>query len=406
MSVELLLREHLRTGEKEPRLVAERTLDAMAAGGIYDHLGGGFARYSTDAAWLVPHFEKMLYDNAQLARVYTHAAQLTDDPHYAYVARETLDFVAHELRVPPNGAFAASLDADTEGVEGATYTWDATEIRAVLGDAAPLFEQAYGVTEGGNWEGRTILNRVASDTELAVEHERPRDEIAEALAQARTDLLRVRDERPQPRRDDKVLAAWNGLMIGAFAAAGRTLSEPSFVRVATEAADFVLAEMTEPEATGADLPGDETAEPRLRVKRSWKDGRAQHAGTLEDHAHLAEGLLTLYETTFEERFFVAARGLAEAVLGHFEAPEGAFFDTADDAEALIAQTAEPAGQRGPVRRLDGHAGVAAPGRPDGRGPLSRLGRTCPRAHRRHRRPAPAGLRGLAHRLRAGQHTDR
>ena len=221
MSIELLLREHLRTGAKEPRLVAERTLDAMAAGGIYDHLGGGFARYSTDARWLVPHFEKMLYDNALLARAYAHAAELTGDPHYAYVARETLDFVAHEMRNPAGGAFAASLDADTDGTEGATYTWDAAEVRTILGDAAPLFEAAYDVTDEGNWEGHTILNRVRTDTELAVEHERPRDEIAESLAQARTELLRVRDERPQPARDDKVLTAWNGLMIAAFADAGR-----------------------------------------------------------------------------------------------------------------------------------------------------------------------------------------
>ena len=243
MSIELLLREHLRTGADEPRRIAERTLDAMAAGGIYDHLGGGFARYSTDARWLVPHFEKMLYDNAQLARVYTHASQLTGDRHYAYVARETLDFAAHEMRNPPGGAFAASLDADTEGVEGATYVWDATEVRAILGQNAPLFEAAYGVMEAGNWEGHTILNRIRDDTSLAVEFERPRNEIAETLAQARTDLLRARDERPQPARDDKVLTSWNGLMIGAFAEAGRALGEPSFIDIATEAADFILREL-------------------------------------------------------------------------------------------------------------------------------------------------------------------
>jgi uncharacterized protein YyaL (SSP411 family) len=255
MSIEFLLREHLRTGAKEPRLVAERTLDAMFAGGIYDHLGGGFARYSTDARWLVPHFEKMLYDNALLARAYTHAAELSGDPHYAYVARETLDFVAHEMRNPPGGGFAASLDADTEGVEGATYTWDASEIREILGDDAALFEAAYDVSEAGNWEGRTILNRTRSDTDLALEFERPRDEIAEQLAQARTELLRARDERPQPARDDKVLAAWNGLMISAFADAGRALSEPSFVRLATEAADFILAELRAPGPASADDTG-------------------------------------------------------------------------------------------------------------------------------------------------------
>jgi hypothetical protein len=322
MSIELLLRESLRTGTRDPRLLAEKSLKAMAAGGIYDHLGGGFARYSTDAAWLVPHFEKMLYDNAQLARVYAHAAQLTGDDQYAYFARETLDFVDHELRDRPGGAFAASLDADTNGEEGLTYVWRAAEIREILGEAAPLFESAYGVTDGGNWEGRTILNRVRSDTDLAVEFERPRDEIREALAQDRVELLRIRDQRPQPARDDKVLASWNGLAIAAFAEAGITLGESSFVKIATEAADFILANMRSDDS---------------RLLRSWKDGRAQHAATLEDHAHLAEGLLALYEATFEERFFSAARELADTILEHFSADAGGFHDTADDAEALFAR---------------------------------------------------------------------
>ncbi len=322
MVIEFLLREHLRTGAPEPRDMALRTLDAMADGGIYDHLGGGFARYSTDAQWLAPHFEKMLYDNAQLARVYSHAFQATGDERYAYVARETLDFMAHELRHPPGGAFAASLDADTDGVEGLTYTWQATEIREVLGEDAPLFETAYDVRPAGNWEGRTILRRVRDDTSLAVELERPRDEIREALTQARVSLLRRRDQRPQPARDDKVLTSWNGLALAAFADAGRALGEPPFLEMATEAADFLLRELR-------------TSDGRLR--RSWKDGHAKHAAVLEDHAHLAEGLLALYEATFEERFFVAARELADLVLDHFRAEDGGFCDTADDAETLVAR---------------------------------------------------------------------
>ena len=322
MVIEFLLREHLRTGAPEPRDMALRTLDAMADGGIYDHLGGGFARYSTDAQWLAPHFEKMLYDNAQLARVYSHAFQATGDERYAYVARETLDFMAHELRHPPGGAFAASLDADTDGVEGLTYTWQATEIREVLGEDAPLFEAAYDVRPAGNWEGRTILRRVRDDTSLAVELERPRDEIREALTQARVSLLRRRDQRPQPARDDKVLTSWNGLALAAFADAGRALGEPPFLEMATEAADFLLRELR-------------TSDGRLR--RSWKDGHAKHAAVLEDHAHLAEGLLALYEATFEERFFVAARELADLVLDHFRAEDGGFCDTADDAETLVAR---------------------------------------------------------------------
>jgi uncharacterized protein YyaL (SSP411 family) len=280
MSIELLLQEHVRTGAAEPRQLAEQTLTAMARGGIYDHLGGGFARYATDASWLVPHFEKMLYDNAQLARVYAHAAQLTGDQRYAYFARETLDFVAHELRHPPDGAFAASLDADTEGEEGATYVWSAAEIRAILGQRAPLFEAAYGVTEAGNWEGRTILNRVRDDTSLAVEFERSREDIAEALAQARTDLLRARDERPQPMRDDKVLASWNGLMIGAFAEAGRSLGESGFVQVAVEAADFVLRELTKPDGKPhrpADTANESTvtANASAEVDTAEEDGAGQ-----------------------------------------------------------------------------------------------------------------------------------
>ncbi len=322
MTLELLLREHLRTSNREPLLMLEKTLDAMAAGGIYDHLGGGFARYSTDKQWLVPHFEKMLYDNAQLARVYSHAALVTGDEHYAYIARETLDFVVHELRNPPGGGFASSLDADTDGHEGLTYTWHASEIRELLGTDAPLFEAAYGVTPAGNWEGRTILHRVRTDSQLAEELERPRDEVREALARARVTLLRARDDRPQPARDDKVLTSWNGLMIGAFADAGVALHEGPFVEVATEAADFVLQNLRTEDG---------------RLLRSWKDGRAQHAGTLEDHAHLAHGLLALYEATFEERFFVAARELADLILEHFSADEGGFHDTADDAETLFAR---------------------------------------------------------------------
>jgi uncharacterized protein YyaL (SSP411 family) len=321
MTVEFLLREHLRTGDGQPLAMAERTLDAMAAGGIYDHLGGGFARYATDASWLIPHFEKMLYDNAQLARVYLHGWQVTAEDRYREVVTETLDFVARELRNPDDGAFASSLDADTEGEEGQTYVWDAAEIRAILGDDAPLFEAAYGVADGGNWEGQTIVSRVQGETVLASRFGIGRESIEGQLADARTRLKAVRDERTQPGRDDKVLTSWNGLMIAAFAEAGQTLQLPRYTTIATEAADFILREMR-------------TADGRLL--RSWKDGKAQHAGVLEDHAHLADGLLALYEATFDERWFVAARELMEIVLEHFSDDDG-FLDTADDAEALIAR---------------------------------------------------------------------
>jgi uncharacterized protein len=322
MTIEFLLRHHVRTGDREARLMAEETLDAMADGGIYDHLGGGFARYATDAIWLVPHFEKMLYDNAQLARVYLHAWQVTGDERYAAVARETLDFMADELRNPAGGAFASSLDADTEGVEGATYVWSRDQVLQILGDDAALFAAAYGVTDGGNWDGHTILTRAKSDTALADELGRPREEIAQALSEARAKMLRARAERTQPARDDKVLTAWNGLTIAAFAEAGRVMHDETYRRIAVEAADFILSEMITPDR---------------RLLRSWKDGRARHAAVLEDHAHLADGLLALYEATFEERWFSAACHLADLILARFASADGAFHDTADDAEALIAR---------------------------------------------------------------------
>jgi uncharacterized protein len=320
--VEFLLREHLRTADAEALAMARRTLDAMAAGGIYDHLGGGFARYATDSVWLVPHFEKMLYDNGQLARVYVHAWQVTGEPRYLEVARETLDFMARDLRVPADGAFASSLDADTDGEEGATYVWSAGEIRDVLGSDAPLFEAAYGATETGNWEGHTILSRILDDATVAPQHGHSAGEAGERLASARARLLEVRTRRPQPGRDDKVLVGWNGLAIAAFADAGRALGDERYTRIAAEASDFLLRELRTREG---------------RLLRSWKDGRAQHAGVLEDHSHLADGLLALYEATWDERWFIAARELADIALAHFADPDGGFFDTADDAEALIAR---------------------------------------------------------------------
>ncbi len=309
MTIEFLLRIHVKSGDARPLAMARRTLDAMAAGGIYDHLGGGFARYATDAVWLVPHFEKMLYDNAQLARVYVHAWQLTKEPRYRQVAEETLEFVARELRTA-DGGFAASLDADTDGEEGATYVWDKSEIDAPLGPDAAQFDAAYDVTDNGNWEGRTILRRQIGSADN------------DTLANARRTLFEARQLRPQPARDDKVLTAWNGLMIAAFADAAAAFGERRWADLAKASADLLLEHVRD---------GDG------RLRRSWKDGRALHSGVLEDYANLADGLLALYEATFDERYFVAARELADAILAHFADPSGGFFDTADDHEALIAR---------------------------------------------------------------------
>ena len=313
MTIEYLLRRAARGAgdDQRPLAVARRTLDAMADGGVRDQLGGGFHRYSTDAEWLAPHFEQMLYDNAQLARVYLHAWQLTDEPRYRDVAIGTLDYMLRELR-REDGTFAASQDADTDGVEGATFTWTAEEIRAILGDDAPLFTATYDVTDEGNWEGRTILRRVVPP---GAEDQETR------LAAARARLAEVRAKRPQPARDDKALAAWNGLAIAAFAEAGRTI-DPRYADAAIVAADQIVAGLLGPDG---------------RLGRSWKDGRATGAGVLEDYADLADGLLALYEATADERWFTTARSLADAIIDRFSDPAGGFFDTADDHETLVTR---------------------------------------------------------------------
>jgi uncharacterized protein YyaL (SSP411 family) len=314
-TIEFLLRRHLATGDEGALAMARVTLDRMADGGIHDQLGGGFHRYATDAYWLVPHFEQMLYDNAQLARVYLHAWQSTGDARYAEVAAGTLDYILRELTTA-DGAFAASQDADTDGIEGKTFTWTAAEIREVLGDEAPAFTAAYGVTDDGNWEGLTILSRVQPRGDDAAE---------ERLRSARARLFERRQSRSQPARDDKALAAWNGLAIAALAE-GSCLSDGSRYRdAASQAADAILGGLR-----GADG----------RLGRSWKDGRSSGQGTLEDYTHLADGLLALYEATFEERWFVAARELMDTVIARFADPAGGFFDTADDHERLIARPKE------------------------------------------------------------------
>jgi uncharacterized protein YyaL (SSP411 family) len=334
MVIEFLLRRHAATGDARPLAVARRALDAMAAGGIRDHLGGGFHRYATDAAWLVPHFEQMLYDNAQLARVYVHAWALTADPAYLGVATGVLDALLRDFRTA-GGGLAASLDADTAGVEGATYVWPAGEIRELLGGDAPLFEAAYGVTDGGNWEGVTILSRVTDDGVLAGRFGLPEREVAGRLAQARSRLLAARALRAQPARDDKVLAAWNGLAIGALADAARAITAGA-PHIAERAAAYRLAAE---QAAGDVLAGLRMVPGRLR--RSWKDGRATADGVLEDYANLAEGLLSLYEANGDERWFIESAALADAILDRFGDPRGGFFDTAADAEALVVRPRDP-----------------------------------------------------------------
>jgi hypothetical protein len=335
MAIDFLLRR-AAAGDDRALPVATRALERMAAGGLFDQLGGGFARYSTDDEWLVPHFEKMLYDNALLARTNVHAWALTGERSHLATAMATLDFVAREMTLP-DGVFAASLDADTDGVEGATYTWRAAEVRealhtAGLADAWPLAAEAWNVTEAGNWEGRVILRRVATTAELAARHGVAPEAVDDILVRARGALLAARTTRPQPARDDKALAAWNGLMIAAYADAAALLERDGDPARASAAIRYRgLAERA------ADRLLEVLRTPDGRFLRSWKDGQARHAGTLEDQACMAEGLLALYDATGDERWFSAARAALDAALAHYLDPAGGFHDTADDAEALVAR---------------------------------------------------------------------
>jgi uncharacterized protein YyaL (SSP411 family) len=327
MTIEFLLRRFASTGDPGPLTVARTSLDRMAAGGVHDQLGGGFHRYATDARWLVPHFEQMLYDNAQLARVYLHAWQLTGDDAYRGVALGTLDYILRELTTA-DGAFAASQDADTDGIEGLTFTWRATEVHEVAGADAELFDAAYGVTEEGNWEGVTILSRVATDAELAIRFDIPEAEVGPRLMAVLSRLQARRAARPQPARDDKALAAWNGLAIAALADASVALAQPDPATAQRYRDAAVRAAAT--------IAGGLISEDG-RLGRSWKDGRASGTGILEDHADLADGLLALYVATFDERWFSIARALMDRVLAHFADPAGGWFDTGDDHERLVTR---------------------------------------------------------------------
>src|SRR5215211_3472868 len=297
--------------------IAEVTLDAMAAGGIHDHVGGGFARYSVDEVWLVPHFEKMLYDNALLARVYLHGWQVLGHERYRRVCEHTLQWALREMR-GPEGGFQSALDADSEGEEGRFYVWTPDEVREGL-DAAGLGDRGgetiayFGVTEEGNFEGRNILHLPGG----AAAEPPPGSE------ENRRALYSYRSRRVWPGRDDKRLTAWNALMISALAEAGATLPCRDYLEAAIACAEFVQRDLR-----------DE----RGRLLRTYKDGDARIGAYLEDHAYLVEALLTLYEASFEERWFEAARDTADQMIERFADTErGGFFTTADDGEQLIAR---------------------------------------------------------------------
>ncbi|HZU38339.1 MAG TPA: thioredoxin domain-containing protein [Gemmataceae bacterium] len=324
----LLLRAWRRFGDDDALAMVRRTLDHMAMGGIYDHLGGGFHRYSTDERWLVPHFEKMLYDNALLAVSYLDAFQATGEPLYREIVQETLAYVRREM-TSPEGPFYSTQDADSEGVEGKFFVWSAAEIDRLLGQAhAEVFREVYGVTPEGNWEGHNILNRARTFEQTARLLRMPEVELRRLLDEARQKLFEARGQRVPPGRDDKVLTAWNGLMIDAFARAAAVLAVPEYADIATRAADFVLSRMRS---------GDG------RLLRTWKASSEPKLNAyLEDYAFLIGALVSLYEATFKPRWIVTAQQLADVMIDQFwDSAEGGFFYTGRDHEALIARTKDP-----------------------------------------------------------------
>ena len=302
--------------------MVQRTLDRMASGGIYDQIGGGFHRYAVDAIWLVPHFEKMLYDNAQLASVYLAGYQAYGEDRYRQVAEETLDFVAREL-TDANGGFYATLDADTAGHEGLFYTWTAEELDDALSEEdAAIAKRWFNVEPAGNFEGRTVLSSPRTGADVADRLGVGEAALTESLIRIRQRLLEVREQRERPGRDEKVITAWNGLMLRAFADGSRVLDRDDFRSAAVRNAEFVL----------------EHVQRDGRLLRSWKDGNARIGGFLEDYAFFVDGLLALYQATLDARWLDEAMRLAAVMVADFADADGAgFFDTSASHETPVAR---------------------------------------------------------------------
>jgi uncharacterized protein len=327
-ALEVLLRAHVRTGRGEYLEAVRHTLAKMAAGGIHDQLGGGFARYATDAGWVVPHFEKMLYDNAQLLRLYVHLYQLTGADWARLTAERLADFVLREM-TDAAGGFASTLDADSEGVEGRYYVWTMAEIDHALADlreeqpiVLAFARAAYGVTEAGNFEGHSILVRALPLEELAAQFDLDLPAASSLLEAVRGRLLAAREARIRPGLDDKVLAAWNGMMVASLAVAARVFGRQDYLEAAIRAGDFLRQVMSRPDA---------------RLYRVYRQGQARLNGYLEDYAHVIDAMLELYQSTFAPSWFDAALSYANTVLTHFSAEGGGFYDTSDDHEALIVR---------------------------------------------------------------------
>ncbi|QDR79564.1 thioredoxin domain-containing protein [Sporomusa termitida] len=323
-----LMRHWRRTGDKKAIAMVVKTLDAMSRGGIYDHLGYGFARYSTDNRWLAPHFEKMLYDNALLCYAYVEAYQCTGDPDFARIAEEIIAYVMRDM-TNPGGAFYSAEDADSEGVEGKFYVWKLAEITAVLGpELGQLFADVYDVTADGNFEGENILNLIEQDLyDYAARHSLDISELDAKLAVARVKLYQAREQRVHPFKDDKILTAWNGLMIAALAKAGRVLQREEYAKVAERAIDFIFAKLT--------------AEDGKRLLARYREGNAAYLGYVDDYAFMLWGLLEVYETTFNPKYLRQAIALSADLKELFwDQENGGFYFTGNDGEELLMRQKE------------------------------------------------------------------
>jgi uncharacterized protein YyaL (SSP411 family) len=325
MALSFLLTRWSRTGATEPLAMARRTFVAMARGGIFDQLGGGLHRYSVDERWLVPHFEKMLYDNALFVRLGIELWQATGTAEIGRAARATLDWISREM-VSPEGGFYSSLDADSEGEEGTFYVWSAGEVAAAAGADAELALAAWGVTDAGNFEGRNVLHVAADREALGDRFALAAADVEARLERVRAALLSVRDRRERPARDDKIVAAWNGLMLRSIAMAARVFGDDRYRRLAIANAEFLVEALI--------VDG--------RVRRAWRDGAVRPEGFLEDQAAVALGLLELHGLTGERRWLETAATVAAGTVRHFRDPDsGVLYDTPDDHEKLIGRPRDP-----------------------------------------------------------------
>ena len=323
MVLEFLLAYWRRTGNEDALRMVTDTFVRMARGGIYDQLGGGFARYSVDARWLVPHFEKMLYDNALLVRLGANLYKATRDEEVKRVTMQTVEWARREM-LSPEGGFYSSYDADSEGEEGRFYIWSAEEIDRIAGEDAKVIREYYGVSADGNFEGHNILNRRASDAVAATRSGITVEELETAVARAGGKLLAARSARVWPGRDDKIIASWNGLMVRALFTAAEAFDESDYANVALRSAEFLFDALTK--ETGGDL----------RALRSFNRGEARIPGFLEDHAALALAAIAAYERTFDSKWLKRAAALATSCAKHF-LQDGILYDTASDGEQLVTR---------------------------------------------------------------------